>query len=140
MDFWKEIYASFKQTQPVYLSTVDGKRPRVRPVTLIFFNDGFWVATGSGDAKVKQIYNNENVEFCLMIRDEKNAGYIRGSGVAQLVEELDYKTMIADNIGFIKEFWQNPSDLDFTLLKIVLQEVEYLPVGQMLAIRKKIEL
>lgn len=68
----KEIFGFFKLTQPVYLSTADGNKPRVRPVTLIWFEDKFWIATGSGDAKVKQIYSNGNMEFCLPIKDDKS--------------------------------------------------------------------
>ena len=54
----KEIFAYFKQTQPVYLATNDGNEPRVRPVTLIWFEEKFWIATGSSDAKVKQLFSN----------------------------------------------------------------------------------
>jgi len=134
----KEIFAYFKQTQPVYLASIDNNKPRVRPVTLIWFRDEFWIATGSGDAKVKQIYANGNMEFCLPINDEKNMGYIRGSGTAERVEELEDKKKIAENIAFIKHFWQDPADPDFILLHIKLQEIEYLPIGQMLAKRMKV--
>jgi len=134
----KEIIAFFKQTQPVYLATDDGNKPRVRPVTLIYFDKKFWIATGSGDAKVKQVYTNENMEFCLPIKDDKNMGYIRGAGIAEIVEELDDKKKIAENIEFIKHFWQDPADPDFILFHIQLQEIEYLPIGQMLATRTKV--
>ena len=134
----KEIFAYFKQTQPIYLATNDGNKPRVRPVTLIWFEEKFWIATGSSDAKVKQFYSNNNMEFCLPIKDNKNMGYIRGAGLGEIVEDLVTKTKIADNIGFIKQFWQDPSDSDFVLLHIDLQEIEYLPIGQMLATRIKV--
>ncbi|RKX88447.1 MAG: hypothetical protein DRP58_00395 [Spirochaetes bacterium] len=134
----KEIFAYFKQTQPVYLATNDGNEPRVRPVTLIWFEEKFWIATGSSDAKVKQLFSNDNIEFCLPIKDDKNMGYIRGAGIAEIMEDLVTRTKIADNIEFIKHFWQDPSDPDFVLLHIDLQEIEYLPIGQMLATRMKI--
>ncbi len=139
MDFWQEVYSYFKQTQPVYLATIEHNKPRVRPVTLIHFDEKFWVATGSGDAKVKQIYQNSNIEFCMTISDQKNTGYIRGAGVADIVEELETKKLIAGKIEFIKHFWQDPADPDFVLLEIELREIEYLPIGQMLATRKKVE-
>ena len=134
----KEIFNYFKQTQPVYLSTVEGNKPRVRPVTLIWLDEKFWIATSSGDAKVKQIYSNHNMEFCLPIIDEKNMGYIRGAGKAEIVEELTDKTKIAESIDFIKHFWQDPADPDFILFQIELNEIEYLPIGQMMATRSKI--
>ncbi|MFC1898432.1 pyridoxamine 5'-phosphate oxidase family protein [Candidatus Cloacimonadota bacterium] len=134
----KEIFGYFKQTQPVYLASIDNNKPRVRPVTLICFENEFWIATGSGDAKVKQIYTNEHIEFCLPIRDEKNMGYIRGAGTAEIVEKLEDKKKIAENIAFIKHFWQDPADPDFILFHIQLQEIEYLPIGKMLASRMKV--
>ena len=134
----REIFAYFKQTQPIYLATNDGNKPRVRPVTLIWFEEKFWIATGSSDAKVKQLYSNNNMEFCLPIKDDKNMGYIRGAGIAEIVEDLAERTKIADNIDFIKHFWQDPSDPDFVLLHIYLHEIEYLPIGQMLATRMKV--
>ncbi|MCF7792716.1 MAG: pyridoxamine 5'-phosphate oxidase family protein [Candidatus Cloacimonetes bacterium] len=139
MDFWTEIYSYFKQTQLVHLASVDGNKPRLRPVTLIYFKQKFWFATGSNDAKVKQIYNNNNIEFCLNLKGEKSSGYIRGSGNAHIVKNIKDKILIADNIEFIKHFWQDPADPDFVLFNIELQEIEYLPIGQMLAARKKVE-
>ena len=136
--FRKEIFSYFHQTQPVYLATNDGNKPRVRPVTLIWFEEKFWIATGSGDAKVKQIYNNDNIEFCLPISNEKSMGYIRGAGGAEIIKDLVTRTKVLENIEFIKHFWQDPVDPDFTLLQIILNEIEYLPVGQMLATRMKV--
>lgn len=137
MDIRQEVYKYFQQTQPVHLASVDGNKPRLRPVTLIWLAEKFWVATGSGDAKVKQIYQNGNVEFCLTIRDQKSTGYVRGAGIAEIVENPADKKMIMENVEFIRHFWQDASDPDFILLQIILQEIEYLPVGQMLATRMK---
>lgn len=133
-----EIFEFFKQTQPVYLSTVDGNKPRVRPVTLIYFNESFWIATGSEDAKVSQLFNNANIEFCLPIKDDKNMGYIRVAGIAEIVENISEKQLILKNIDFIKYFWKEADDPGYALLRIEMQEIEYLPIGQMLATRMKV--
>jgi uncharacterized pyridoxamine 5'-phosphate oxidase family protein len=138
-DLKKEIIGYFKQMQPVYLATNDGNKPRVRPVTLIWYEEKFWIATGSSDAKVQQLFTNENVEFCLPIRDDKNMGYIRCAGLAKIVEDIGDRILIAENIEFIKQFWQDPADPDFILLRIELQEIEYLPIGQMLAKRMRFD-
>jgi uncharacterized pyridoxamine 5'-phosphate oxidase family protein len=124
MKFWDEVFSLVKQTQPVYLASIEGNEPRVRPVTLIFFNDEFWVATGSNDAKVNQIRDNENIEFCLPLKGEKSTGYIRGSGRAEIVDSLAARKMIFENIGFIKYHWSEPTDPDYILLKIILTEIE----------------
>ena len=133
-----EIFGFFKETQPVYLSTVDGNKPRVRPVTLIYFDDNFWIATGSSDAKMKQLSQNDNIEFCLPIKDDRNMGYIRAAGKAEIVEKTEDKQLILDNIDFISYFWKEAADPGYALLKIDIQEIEYLPIGQMLATRMKV--
>jgi len=38
-----------------FLATEENNQPRVRPVTLVFFDERFWVLTGTDDAKVKQL-------------------------------------------------------------------------------------
>ncbi len=129
----KEIMSCFKQTQPVYFSTIDKDIPRVRPVTLIHFNEKFWLATGSGDAKMAQIKANCNFEFCYSISDKKNMGYIRGAGVIKIVEDIAAKKELLDHIDFISHFWQDPADEGYSLLHLNIKEIEYMKIGEMIA-------
>lgn len=73
------------------------------------------------------------------MKGENNSGYIRGAGKAIIEENVKNKKLLLENIEFIKHFWQDPADPDFILVNIKLQEIEYLPIGQMLATRKTIE-
>lgn len=125
----KEVFSCFKNTQPVFLATCDRGQPRVRPVTLIYYNDRFWISTGTSDAKIKQIKENKKVEFCLFLKEDKVSGYIRGTSEAIIVEDSETKKLLADNIPFFKEFWKNPDDPNYTLLEIVIKEIEYLKPG-----------
>ena len=129
----KEVWSFFKRTQPVYLATSAYLQSHVRPVTLIFFRDKFWIATGSDDAKISQIKENSNIEFCLPLTNEKNMGYIRAAGVAEIVEDINDKKMIMENISFIKDFWQDATDPGYDLLSVQIHRIEYLPLGEMLA-------
>lgn len=129
----EEIFGKFQQTQKIYLATCLSNIPQVRPVTLIYLNEQFYMATGRDDAKVNQIADNNNIQFCYSIMDEKNEGYIRITAKALLMENLDTKKLIMDEIAFIKHFWCDPSDSTFILYRFKPNALEYMKIGEMLA-------
>ena len=130
-DVKKEVWGHFKDMQYVFLATIDGSTPRVRPVTLIHFDKKMWVTTGSGDAKIKQIKDNSKIEFCLLLKADKNSGYIRGSGDAEIVSDVATRKLIAENTPFFKEFWKDTNDPGYALLRIHAKEFEYLRPGEL---------
>lgn len=125
----KEVWALFRHTQSVFLATLDGSKPRVRPVTLIHFDKKLWVSTGTDNAKIKQIEANGNVEFCLLLEKGENRGYVRGTGVADIVEDMETKKLLSENIPFFKEYWKDFTDPEFALLRVHVQDIEYLRPG-----------
>lgn len=122
----REVWAYFEKFQTVYFTTCDGNQPRVRPVSLIHFDDKFWVATGTQNAKVRQIRENNNIEFCMLLESGENSGYIRGAGEAVTVKDKETKKLLADNMPFFKEFWKDADDPNYTLFELVVREIEYL--------------
>ena len=137
-DIRSEIFSQFEQTQAIHLSTFDGKYPRVRPVTLIYHEEEFFIATGSADAKVAQLKGHSEIEFCYSLKDGDNAGYIRGAGPTEFVQDIGTKQKIFEIIPFIKQFFKTPEDEGFCLIKVDLKEVEYMKPGEFLAIKYKI--
>ena len=125
----KEVWDLFQHIQPIFLATVDEGKPRVRPVTLIHFNEKLWVSTGANGAKIKQIRANGNVEFCLLLEKGENKGYIRGTGVADIVEDMETKKLLSENIPFFKQYWKDFTDPGYALLQIHVQDIEYLRPG-----------
>lgn len=125
-DLKKEVWSHFEHTQVVFLATTEGNKPRVRPVTLIYFNDKFWITTGTDSAKVKQIKENPNIEFCLLFKEGEYNGYIRCGGLANIIEDSKIRKSVADNTPFFKEYWESVEDPSFTLLEIVIKEIEYI--------------
>ncbi|KPJ72044.1 hypothetical protein AMJ52_07655 [candidate division TA06 bacterium DG_78] len=128
-DLKKEIWSYFQKMQLIFLATCEGEQPRVRPVTLIHFNDKFWISTGTNSAKMKQIRENNNIALCVPLKEGENGGYIRGQGKAIIVQNKDVKKLLADNIPFFKQFWKDPNDPNYTLLEIVMKEIDYLKPG-----------
>ena len=131
----QEIFNHFKQKNIIYLATSKDNKPAVRPVTLIYYEEEFFIATGGTDAKLEQIKTNNKIEFCYSISDEKNSGYIRCFGNAVITADLSIKQKIMDNFDFIKMFWTEADDPGYALLKIEPKEIEYLKIGEMLAKR-----
>ncbi len=131
----KEVWSHFEHTQIIFLATAEGNKPRVRPITLIYFNDKFWITTGIDSAKVKQIKENPNIEFCLLFKEGEYNGYIRGGGLANIIEDSKIRKSVADNTPFFKEYWESPDDPNFALLEIIVREIEYLKPEGFLAER-----
>lgn len=126
----QEVWDRLKDTQCVYLATVEEDQPRVRPVTLLDLEEKFWIATGTRSAKARQMRRNPNVEFCLPLSDECGIGYIRVSGVAAVVNDRETLARIGGQIPFLTEHWSGADDPNLCLLRITRVEVEYLRPGE----------
>ncbi|MEW6686780.1 MAG: pyridoxamine 5'-phosphate oxidase family protein [Candidatus Edwardsbacteria bacterium] len=127
----KEVWANFKDFQCVFLATVEGNQPRVRPVTLIYFDKRFWIMTNTGSAKVKQIQKNPKIELCLFLERKKGGNsYIRIIGMARLIRDKTTKARIARHCDFFSRHWKSVDDPDYTLIEICPKEVEYLRAGE----------
>lgn len=126
VDVKDEVMKYFKKIQTVFYATYDGTMPRVRPVSLIFHKNRFWFSTGTKNAKVKQIKEHKNSEFCLLIGEGENNGSIRCAGESMVIEDQEMKKELADVMPFFKEFWKDADDPDYTLIEIKVKNVEYL--------------
>jgi len=129
-DVKEEVLALFEDFQKVFLTTVEGGQPRVRPVVLICLDEKYWVTTGTSSAKVKQIRENPKIELCLDLQKEEKGGYVRVAGTAEIVEEKQTKTKIAERCEFFSRHWKSVDDPEYTLLEICPVEVEYLRMGE----------
>lgn len=124
-DVKDEVLKYFQKIQTVYYATYDGTTPRVRPVALIYHNNRFWVSTGAKSAKVKQIQENKNSEFCLLVGEGESNGSVRCSGESVIIEGQETKKELADTIPFFKEFWKDADDPNYTLIEIKVKNIEY---------------
>jgi general stress protein 26 len=137
-DVKKEALSIFKDYQTVFLATVQGNKPLVRPVTLVCIDQKFWVITGTTTAKVKQIQKNPKIEFCLYLPKKGGNGYLRLAGKAEIVKDKKSKTNIAKHCNFFHEYWKSADDPNYALIKIHPAEIEYLKQGDFQARRIKL--
>lgn len=121
-----EVFRHFVEQQHVFLASTEGNQPRVRPVTLIYLRSGFYVATGSDDAKTSQIQRNPRVEFCLLVEEGESKGTIRAECVANLVKDEEIRAHIFEKIPFMKEFFKTPKDPKYALIKLEPKVFEYM--------------
>jgi len=137
-DIKEEVWTHLKDFQYVFLATVEGDQPRVRPVTLIYSDKKFWITTGTENAKVKQIQKNPKTEFCLYLQEKDKEYYVRVAGNAQIIKDRGTKTKIAACCDFFSRYWESIDDPNYTLIEIRPVEIEYLRPGEFLARKFKI--
>ena len=133
----REVWRHFTEQQYVHLATADGDQPRVRPVTLIHLWKKLFVATGSNDAKTKQIRANPKVEFSLMLKKGESKGTIRAECLAKIVDDKQVKAKIFQKISFIREFFPTPEDPRFALIELQPTSFEHMKPGSIEAVKLK---
>jgi len=126
----EEVLEQFKESQVVYLATSKDSQPGLRPVTLLYLKNEFWVATGTSSAKVLEIHENPQIEFCLPLKNEKGEGYVRASGQGTIITDESVKKYFAENCSFFSNYWEGPQDPNFTLIQLKINEFEYLKPGE----------
>lgn len=120
--------------QTVTVATVEAHRPRLRPMTLIHMKKRLFLATGSGDAKVRQLKDNPFVELLILQKSPQGNGYLRISGALRVIDELPLKKAVADYAEFIHDYWQDPADKDYMLYELLPDQWRYLKPGEELEI------
>ncbi|HNX38367.1 MAG TPA: pyridoxamine 5'-phosphate oxidase family protein [Candidatus Cloacimonadota bacterium] len=114
------------------IATLDGVQPRVRPMTLMWYKESFWLATGRSDAKTAQLESNPLVEAVAHLNAENSSGYIRISGRVQEITDFATKKDIADFSEFIYNYWEDPANPDYVLYRIIPHSIRLMEPGDML--------
>ncbi len=110
--------------QHVFLATDDRGHPRVRPVTLISFENKLWITTDTKSAKVNQITANPKMEFSFAFKEKGQDCCLRVLGAMKIVRSKKVKAKLAAYLPFFNEHWKKADDPNFTLLEIRPREVE----------------
>jgi len=131
----KQIWTQFKDFQHVFLATMDGDQPRVRPVTLIKFDRKFWVTTDTWSEKIKQIQKNPKVEFSFVCKKGNRDCCIRMIGLAKIITDKQVKIKLARHCDFFSKHWESVDDPNYTLLEIFPSEVTYVTPDKITHIR-----
>ena len=130
----QEIEGYFEKQSLISLATAEGDQPRVRIVSLIRLDNGFYVITGARGgaetAKVRQIRANPRVEFVAQVERDGKIGNIRAEGTASVVDDVALKTRLFDEIGWGKDYFGSPAEPSYVLLRIEVRSYEYSVPGK----------
>jgi general stress protein 26 len=121
----EEVWSQFEDFQHVFLATMEGDQPRVRPVTLINFDGKFWVTTDMWSEKVKQIQKNPRVEFSFVFKKGDRDCCVRVTGLAKIIEDKLVKTELARHCDFFNKHWESIDDPNYALLEIFPSEATF---------------
>ena len=62
-----DIHSYLRQVKHVNFATIDVNKPRVRTMNFVVHNNQYWLVSYGKDAKVHQIQENPEFEFCVTI-------------------------------------------------------------------------
>jgi general stress protein 26 len=129
----QEVYQYLGRTDhpQSFLATVDADgAPQVRPVTLMIYENAFYLATSKSSRKALQITHDKRVEFVAPFCDGAHNGYLRVMGLALPVDDLALVTKITTAHKYpVAEYWNGVDDPDFFCLQVTPTRVEYLKPG-----------
>ena len=139
MDIQAEVIDKFGTLSRVVVATVEGTRPRLRPMTLVRHGSSFYFATGSAAEKVKQLDSNPEVEIILQWKEDPNNGYIRLDGEA--VREIDAETISAlySRFDYFSKLWKGPDDPALVVYRVEARSYDYMKPGEWASIKIEAE-
>jgi len=133
-----EIWSNIEEHQTIFVATVDGDQPRVRPLTMVQLDDKFWILTGTSDLKIKQLKVNPKVEACMTIKKGDHTGYVRFAGKVEMVTDKKIKKNIAGSVSYFSEYWKGFDDPNYTLLEMDFDMLEYMKPGVIIGKKYKL--
>ena len=116
--------------QEVNLATIDGDQPRVRVVTLIPYEDRFWITSRTSARKMDQIRANNRVEINLTVGEniegDRDFGTVRATGRLKIVDDPTVKKELAGQMPFFDMIFNSVDDPEYTLMKLDLSRIKVL--------------
>ena len=126
----EEVLRHFRAWNHIVLASVEEDQPRLRPITLMFFNDRFFFATQSSDNKVKQLSENPKIELILQLKEPPDNGYVRVEGKAEKQLDQTLVSQLYEVYDFMEKLWSGPSDPNLTVYEVKPSMYDYLKPGE----------
>jgi len=131
----KELWNQLEDFQHVFLATMNGEQPRVRPVTLVNSDNKLWITTDTWSGKVKQVQKNPKVEFSFVFKKGSGDCCMRVTGQAKITKDKEIKAKLAKHCHFFSRHWQSVDDPNYTLLNLIPSTVTYVTPDKTAQIR-----
>ena len=119
-----------------FVATVDSDgAPQVRPMTLMYFNNEFYLATFRSSDKAVQIAKDNRLEFVTPFCEGSYSGYLRVMGVAEEIKDTSLAEKITIACSYpVLEYWRSVRDPDFLFIKIKPLRVKFMKPGEEYAV------
>ena len=131
----REVIDKFGTLSHVVLATVEGTKPRLRPMTLVRHGAAFFFATGSDADKVKQLESNPQVEIILQWKEEPNNGYIRLDGKAVKETNKETVTELYERFEYLSKLWKAPDDPTLVIYRVEARYYGYMKPGEWTSVK-----
>lgn len=121
-EIWDKLKEYYNEQQVVSFATVEEKQPRVRPMTLIYTEDRFYMITGARGGKdafkLQQLRANPRFEYYYTLKGEQVDGFIRGMGDSWEVDDEAIRKKVYEMIPWAKSFFPTLDHPDYVLLEL----------------------
>jgi len=105
-----------------FFATVEGNKPRVRPMMPYLSEDGKLLLALLGRSRtIPQIKANPNVEVCFV---DRKMWYCRVTGTAAISDDISKKQLVFENVPMLRQYFAGPEDPNFYLAVIEIKSVE----------------
>ena len=105
-----------------FLATVEGNKPRVRPMMPYLSEEGELLLALLGRSRtIPQIKANPNVEVCFV---DRKMWYCRVSGTAAISGEISKKQIVFENVPMLRQYFAGAEDPNYHLAVITITHVE----------------
>jgi len=107
-----------------FLATIDGDRPRVRGMQLLFCNEeGFYFSTGSMKNMYGQLQKTPHTEVCFFSAKEFRS--MRVEGKVEFITDSKEKEEIFSKVGWLKSIVGTPDNTMWTPFRIAKGRVHF---------------
>ncbi len=130
-----EVIDKFGTLNHVVIATVEGTRPRLRPMTLVRHGASFYFATGSNANKVKQLESNPQVEIILQWKEGANNGYIRLDGKAVKETNVETIAQLYHRFEYFSKLWKSPDDPTLVVYRVEARRYDYMKPGEWTSVK-----
>ena len=135
MDILTEVIEKFGTLSHVVVATVEGDKPRLRPMTLVRHESSFYFATGSDAEKVRQLKSNPGVEIILQWKEGPNNGYIRLDGKAVRETAAETISALYSQFEYFSKLWKGPDDPTLVVYRVKAKGYDYMKSGEWASVK-----
>lgn len=117
------LWEIVEESEVVLLVTVGERYPRMRPMTVVAYEDdgSLWFATSKSSRKVEELRKDPHATACFL--NLEGGAYAQVFGEAEVVDDPELKKELWDEDW--SEYWEGPEDPDYVLLALRGKRAEY---------------